>query len=127
MIMKRLCNMQPVLQQKKSGIQDEIADVSREQQVINYRQAVYMVVREVSEEFISCDKLSRQHKFANTCNAITLDVSTDGQLLFRNELAAYLEFVLTNDNVHRREAGLARVAARLSAAAAVFYHSLGAR
>lgn len=99
--------LQPVFRQKKLKTQYELANISREQTVIRFRQTVLVAVGEVSDAYVQLDKLKQQQDLATTRTGTLQQATRNSELLFKNGMANYLEVITAQGNVLQSELELA--------------------
>jgi multidrug efflux system outer membrane protein len=108
--------VQPIFQQKKLKTQYELAKVSRDQTVIQFRQTVLIAVGEVSDAYSGLDKLKEQQDLAASRTVTLVQATNNAQLLFKNGLANYLEVITAQGDVLQSELEVAGIKkARLDA------------
>jgi len=116
---------QPVLQHRQLKTQFEIAKIQREQAVIEFRQSVLNATGEVSNALVQVDKLRQQEVIA-TAQVDTLNHAVfNAQLLFRSDMANYLEIIVAQTNVLLAELNLASLQRQELGAKVELYRSLG--
>jgi NodT family efflux transporter outer membrane factor (OMF) lipoprotein len=116
---------QPVFQHRELKTQFEIAKIEREQAVIQFRQSVLNATGEVSNALVQVDKLKQQEVIA-TAQVDTLNHAVfNAQLLFRSDMANYLEIIVAQTNVLLAELNLASLQRQELGAKVELYRSLG--
>lgn len=116
---------QPVFQHRALKTQYETAKLEREQAVIQFRQSVLKATAEVADALIQTDKLHQQHELA-TAQVDTLNHAVkNAQLLFKSDLANYLEVITAQTNALQAELNLASVQRNRLNAMVLLYKSLG--
>ena len=117
--------VQPIFRRKELKTQFEIAKLQREESVIQFRQSVLRAVGEVSDALILLDKLKQQEQIA-TAQVDTLQHAIfNAQLLFRSDLANYLEVITAQANALQAELNLAAIQRQRLSAMVDLYRSLG--
>ena len=97
----------------------------REQAVIQFRQSVLQAVGEVSDALVQVDKLKQQEQIA-TGQVDTLHHAVfDARLLFKSDLANYLEVITAQENALQAELNLASIQRQQLSAVVELYRSLG--
>jgi outer membrane protein, multidrug efflux system len=116
---------QPIFKRKELKTQFEIAKLEREQAVIQFRQSVLQATGEVVNALVQIDKLKQQQEIASA-RADTLHRAVfNAQLLFKSDLANYLEVITAQGNALQAELDLASIQHQQSAAIVELYRSLG--
>ncbi len=117
--------IQPVLQGRQLKTQFEIAKQQREQAVIQFRESVLNASIEVSNALIQVNKLKEQEIFARQ-RTDTLSAAVDNaQLLFKNDLANYLEVITAQQTALDAQLSLAFIQRAELNARVELYRSLG--
>jgi multidrug efflux system outer membrane protein len=116
---------QPLLQRRALKTRFEIAKIEREQAVIQFRQSVLLATGEVVNALTQIDKLSQQQVIAkgqvDTLNSAVFNA----QLLFRSDMANYLEVITAQGSVLLAELNLASIERQQLSAKVELYRSLG--
>ena len=116
---------QPIFRRKQLRTQFEIAKLQREESVIQFRQSVLRAVGEVSDALVLLDKLKLQEQIA-TARVDTLQRAIfNAQLLFKSDLANYLEVITAQANALQAELNLAAIQRQRLSAMVDLYRSLG--
>lgn len=116
---------QPILLRRQLKTQLEVAQIQRDEAVINFRKAVLNAVGEVSNTLISLDKLKTQKQIA-TARVDTLQKAIhNSEMLFRSGLADYLEVITAQSNSLQAELDLADIQRQHLVAMVELYRSLG--
>jgi NodT family efflux transporter outer membrane factor (OMF) lipoprotein len=116
---------QPIFQRRQLKTQFEIAKLQREQAVIQFRQSVLQAVGEISDALVKADKLKQQEQIA-TGQVDTLHHAVfDARLLFKSDLANYLEVITAQENALQAELNLASIQRQQLSAIVDLYRSLG--
>ena len=117
--------VQPIFRRKELRTQFEIAKLQREESVIQFRQSVLWAVGEVSDALVLLDKLKQQELIA-TAQVDTLKHAIfNAQLLFKSDLANYLEVITAQANALQAELNLAAIQRQRLSAMVDLYRSLG--
>ncbi len=116
---------QPLLQKRALKTQYEVAKLEREEAVIRFRQSVLEATGEVSDALVQLDKLDRQ-KQITAARADTLRQAVfNARLLFKSDLANYLEVITAQSNALQAELDLAVIKRQELDAMVDLYRSLG--
>ena len=116
---------QPILRRRELKTQFEIAKVEREQSVIQFRQSILQAVGEVSDALVQIEKLKQQHEIARA-QVDTLNRAVfNAQLLFKSDMANYLEVITAQSNSLDVELNLAAIHRRQLSSVVELYRSLG--
>jgi len=100
---------QPIFQRRRLKTQYEIAKLQREQAVIQFKQSVLRAVGEVSDALVQVDKLKQQEQII-TGQVDTLHHAVfNARLLFKSDLANYLEVITAQENALQAELNLASI------------------
>jgi len=117
--------VQPVFRRRELKTNFEIAKIEREQSVIQFRQSILQAVGEVSDVLVQVEKLKLQQEIASaqvdTLNRAVLNA----QLLFKSDMANYLEVITAQTNSLESELNLAAIRRRQLNAMVELYRSLG--
>jgi NodT family efflux transporter outer membrane factor (OMF) lipoprotein len=116
---------QPVFQHRALKTQYETAKLEREQAVIQFRQSVLKATTEVADALIQADKLHQQHDIAASQVDTLNHAVRNAQLLFKSDLANYLEVITAQTNALQAELNLASIQRNRLNAMVVLYKSLG--
>jgi multidrug efflux system outer membrane protein len=116
---------EPIFRRRELKTQFEIAKLQREQAVIQFRQSVLQAVSEVSNALVQADKLEQQEQIA-TAQVDTLHRAVfNARLLFKSDLANYLEVITAQSNALQAELNLASIQRGQLSAIVELYRSLG--
>jgi len=116
---------EPVFRRRELKTEFEIAKLQREQAVIQFRQSVLQATGEVADALVQLDKLKQQQEIA-TAQVDTLQHAIfNAQLLFKSDLANYLEVITAQANALQAELNLASVQRQQLSAMVELYRSLG--
>ena len=117
--------LQPIFRHRELKTQFEIAKVQREQAVMQFRSSVLNAVGEVSNALVQNEKLKQQQQIAaSEVNTLQLAIK-NAQLLFKSDMANYLEVVTAQTNVLQAELNLASIQRQQQGAVVELYRSLG--
>jgi outer membrane protein, multidrug efflux system len=116
---------EPIFRRRELKTQFEIAKLQREEAVVQFRQTVLRAVTEVSNSLVQAHKLKQQKEIA-TAQVDTLRRAVfNAQLLFKSDLANYLEVITAQANALASELNLASVQRQELGAMVELYRSLG--
>ena len=116
---------EPIFRRRELKTQFEIAKLQREQAVIQFRQSVLQAVSEISNALVQVDKLKQQEQIATT-QVDTLHYAIfNARLLFKSDLANYLEVITAQSNALQAELNLASIQRQQLSAIVELYRSLG--
>jgi NodT family efflux transporter outer membrane factor (OMF) lipoprotein len=116
---------QPIFRRRELKTQFEIAKLQRDEAVIQFRQSVLQAITEVSNALVQADKLRQQEEIA-TAQVDTLRRAVfNAQLLFKSDLANYLEVITAQANAILSELNLASIQRQQLGAMVELYRSLG--
>jgi multidrug efflux system outer membrane protein len=116
---------QPIFQRRRLRTQYEVAKLQRDEAVIHFRQSVLQATSEVSDALVQLDKLTRQRNIAVTQTDTLQHAVVNSQLLFRADLANYLEIITAQENLLQAELNLASIQRQQLSAMVELYRSLG--
>ncbi len=117
--------IQPILQGRQLKTQFEIAKQQREQAVIRFRQSVLTAAIEVTNALVRVQKLKEQEKFAQQRADTLVGAVNNSQLLFKNDLANYLEVITAQQTALDAQLSLAFIQNQELDARVELYRSLG--
>lgn len=116
---------QPIFKRRSLKTQFEISKLQREEAVIQFRQFVLRASSEVANALVQADKLKQQQQIAagqvDTLNRAV----AHAQLLFKSDMAGYLEVITAQANALQAELNLAFIQRRQLGAMVELYRSLG--
>jgi outer membrane protein TolC len=115
----------PILARRELKTNLEVAKIQREQSVIEFRQSVLNAVGEVSNSLIQTQKLKEQEAIANNQVTILQAAITNAQLLYKSDMANYLEVITAQGNALQAELNLAFIRSQSLIARVDLYRSLG--
>jgi multidrug efflux system outer membrane protein len=116
---------EPIFRRRELKTQFEIAKLQREQAVIQFRQSVLQAVSEVSNALVQVDKLKQQEQIATTQVDTLHHAIFNARLLFKSDLANYLEVITAQSNALQAELNLASIQREQLSAIVELYRSLG--
>ena len=116
---------QPIFRRRQLKTEYEVAKLEREQAVIKFRQSVLIATSEVANALVQADKLEQQHQIATGQVDTLRHAVTNAQLLFKSDLANYLEVITAQGNALQAELDLAAIRREQLAAMVELYRSLG--
>ena len=117
--------VQPIFKRKELKTQFEVAKLQREEAVLQFRQSVLYAVGEVSDALVQLEKLDQQEQIA-TGQVDTLQRAIfNARLLFRSDLANYLEVITAQANALQAELNLASIQRQQLSAMVELYRALG--
>ena len=116
---------QPIFKRKELRTQYEIAKIEREEAVIQFKQSVLQATVEVANALIQIDKLKEQQQIA-TAQVDTLQRAVfNSKLLFRSDLANYLEVLTAQGNALQAQLNLAAIEREKLNTVVELYRALG--
>jgi NodT family efflux transporter outer membrane factor (OMF) lipoprotein len=116
---------QPIFERRRLKTEFEVAKLQREQAVIQFRQSVLVATQEVSDALVQLDKLKQQRNIS-VAQTDTLRLAVDNaKLLYKADLANYLEVITAQTARLQSELYLASVQRQELAAMVELYRSLG--
>jgi len=117
--------VQPIFQRRRLKTEFEVAKLEREQAVIHFRQSVLVATAEVSNALVQLDKLKQQRNIS-LAQTDTLRLAVENaRLLYKADLAYYLEVITAQTARLQSELYLASVQRQELAAMVELYRSLG--
>jgi outer membrane protein, multidrug efflux system len=116
---------QPIFQRRQLKTQYEVAKLQREEAVIRFRQSVLQATAEVSDAMVEIDKLKQQKDIAIAQTDTLQRAVVNAQLLFRADLANYLEVITAQENLLLAELNLASIQRQHLSAMVELYRALG--
>jgi multidrug efflux system outer membrane protein len=116
---------QPILKRRELKTQFEIAKLQRDEAVIQFRQSVLQATGEVANALVQAEKLKQQQQIAiGQVDTLHRAISS-AQLLFKSDMANYLEVVTVQANALQAELNLASIQRQQLGAMVELYRSLG--
>jgi multidrug efflux system outer membrane protein len=116
---------QPVFKRRALKTQFEVARLQREEAVIQFRQSVLKAGTEVANALVQTDKLKQQRQIATGQVDTLLLASSHARLLFKSDMASYLEVITAQGNVLQAELNLAFIQRQQLGAMVELYRALG--
>ncbi|MDF2189893.1 efflux transporter outer membrane subunit [Paraflavitalea sp. CAU 1676] len=116
---------QPIFRKRQLKTQFEIAKLEREQAVIEFRQAVLLATGEVSNALVQVEKLKEQRVIAVNQVDTLKEAVGNAQLLFKSDMANYLEVIAAQTTALQAELNLAAIQRSQLGAVVELYRSLG--
>ena len=116
---------QPIFKRRALKTQYEIAKLQREQSVIQFRQSVLQASAEVANALVQVDKLKQQQQIATGQVDTLRHAVFNAKLLFRSDMASYLEVITAQGNALQAELDLASIKRQELGAMVELYRSLG--
>ena len=116
---------QPIFRRRELKTQYEIAKIERDQSVIQFRQSVLQAVQEVSDALVQIEKLEQQQEIAIAQVDTLKRAVFNAQLLFKSDMANYLEVITAQANSLESELNLATIRRRQLNSVVELYRSLG--
>jgi outer membrane protein TolC len=116
---------QPIFKRRQLKTQYEIAKLQREQAVIQFRQSVLNAIGEVSDALVQTGKLKEQEQIAISQVDTLHKAVFSARLLFKSDLANYLEVITAQENALQAELNLASLRRQQLGAVVELYRSLG--
>ena len=116
---------QPIFRRKELKMQYEIAKLQREEIVIQFRQSVLQATHEVSNALVQIQKLKEQEIIAKAQSDTLRRAVVNAKLLFKSDLANYLEVIIAQGVALQAELNLATIQRRQLEAVIELYRALG--
>ncbi|RYE09387.1 MAG: efflux transporter outer membrane subunit, partial [Sphingobacteriales bacterium] len=117
--------LQPIFKSRTLKTQYEVAKIQREQAVLQFRQSVLNAVGEVTNALIQTEKLQQQRLIATGQVDTLQHAIKNAQLLFKSDMANYLEVITAQTSALQAELNLAAIQRQQLGAAVELYRSLG--
>lgn len=116
---------QPIFKRKELRTQYEIAKLQRDQSVIQFKQSVLNAVTEVSNALVQIQKAKEQEViYASQANTLRSAIN-NAQLLFKSDMANYLEVITAQANALQAELNLVAVQRQRWNGIVELYRALG--
>jgi multidrug efflux system outer membrane protein len=115
----------PLLNGKRLRTQYETAKLERDQAVINFRQTVLVAVGEVSNALVKIEKQEAQFTIANQRVETLHKAVSNANLLFRSNMATYVEVNIAQGNLLQAELELASIKKERLSSNVELYRALG--
>jgi len=116
---------QPILRRRELKTQFEISKLEREKSVIEFRQSVLLATGEVANALVQVDKLKQQEQIATGQVDTLRQAVSNAKLLFRSDMADYLDVLVTQGSALQAELDLASIRRQELSAMVELYRSLG--
>lgn len=116
---------QPIFKRRELKTQFEVAKIEREKAVIQFRQSVLHATSEVSDALVKLDKISQEQQIAVAQVDTSQKAVFNAHLLFRSDMANYLEVLVAQRSSLQAELNLALVQQNHLSAMVELYRSLG--
>ncbi|RYE19191.1 MAG: efflux transporter outer membrane subunit [Sphingobacteriales bacterium] len=117
--------LQPIFRNRALKTQYEVSKIEREQAVLQFRQSVLNAVGEVTNALVQTEKLGEQRQIATGQVDTLKNAIKNAQLLFKSDMANYLEVITAQTNALQAELNLASIQRQQLGAAVELYRSLG--
>lgn len=117
--------LQPIFRHREFKTQYETAKIQREQAVLQFRSSVLNAVGEVSNALVENEKLKQQQDIAAQQVNTLQQAIKNAHLLFRSDMANYLEVITAQTNALQAELNLASIQRQQQGAVVELYRSLG--
>ncbi len=116
---------QPLFRKRALKTQYEVAKLEREGAVIRFRQSVLQATTEVSNALVQAEKLKQQRQLAINQTDTLKQAVSNAQLLFKSDMANYLEVITAQSNALQAELNLATIQRSQLSTVVELYRSLG--
>ena len=116
---------QPVFQRGRLKTEADVALLQREEAVIRFRQSVLQATTEVTDALLQLRKLKEQEAIAAAQTDTLHKAIETAQLLFRSDLATYLEIITVQGNALQAELELAAIRRNQLTSKVELYRALG--
>jgi outer membrane protein TolC len=116
---------QPLFKRRALKTQFEVAKLEREEAVIRFRQSVLQATGEVFNALVQTDKLKKQQQIAAAQVDTLQKAVANAQLLFKSDMANYLEVITAQSSALQAQLNLASVQRQRLDAMVELYRSLG--
>lgn len=117
--------LQPIFNHRNLKTQYEVAKDQREQAVLVFRQSVLNAAGEVSNALVENDKLQQQRVIATGQVDTLHNAVRNAHLLFKSDMANYLEVITAQTNALQAELNLASIKRQQIGAVVELYRALG--
>ncbi|MEO6150976.1 MAG: TolC family protein, partial [Mucilaginibacter sp.] len=117
--------LQPIFRNRELKTRYEVAKIEREQAVLQFRQSVLNAVGEVTNALVQNEKLGEQRQIATGQVDTLKNAIKNAQLLFKSDMANYLEVITAQTNALQAELNLAAIQRQQLGATVELYRSLG--
>jgi outer membrane protein, multidrug efflux system len=116
---------QPIFRKHELRTAYETAKLERDQAVTRFRQLVLQAVTEVSNALVQAEKLKEQHVIASAQVDTLQHAVANAKLLFRSDMANYLEVITAQGDALQSELNLALIRRQELGSMVELYRSLG--
>jgi outer membrane protein TolC len=116
---------QPIFQRRALKTQYEVAKIQRDQAAITFRQSAINAIGEVANALVQANKLKEQKQIAAAQVDTLQHAVINAKLLFRSDMANYLEVITAQATALLAELNLASVKRQELEARVELYRSLG--
>ncbi|HXS38267.1 MAG TPA: efflux transporter outer membrane subunit [Flavipsychrobacter sp.] len=116
---------QPLLEHRTLKTRYKVAEDQREQTVLQFRQSVLNAVGEVDNALVREEKLKEQQQISEERVDTLRKSIVNAQLLFRSDMATYLEVITAQGNALQAELDLANIQKSKLDASIDLYRALG--
>lgn len=116
---------QPIFTRRALKTAYEISKLQREQAVIEFRQSVLLATGEVTDALVQVDKLKQQQQIAKNQVDTLKHAVFNAHLLFKSDMANYLEVIIAQRSAILGELNLASIQRQQLGAMVNLYRSLG--
>jgi multidrug efflux system outer membrane protein len=116
---------QPIFKRRELKTQFEVAKLEREESVIRFRQSVLQATTEVANALVQSHQLKEQRAIASGQVDTLNRAIHNSQLLFKSDMANYLEVITAQGNALQAELNLASIERSQLGAMVELYRSLG--
>jgi len=117
--------LQPIFNRRNLKTNYEVAKLQREEAVANFRQSVLQATSEVSNALTRTAKLKEQRVIADAQVDTLRSAVQNAQLLFRSDMANYLEVITAQTNALQAELNVATIQRSQLGVVVELYRSLG--
>ncbi|MGN6420678.1 MAG: efflux transporter outer membrane subunit [Pseudobacter sp.] len=117
--------LQPIFQRRNLKTQFEVAKLQREEAVINFRQSVLQATTEVTNALVRTAKLKEQRSIADAQADTLRQAVQNAHLLFKSDMATYLEVITAQTNALQAELNVANIQRSQLGVVVELYRSLG--
>lgn len=116
---------QPLFNRRELKTKYEVAQLERENAVIRFRQSVLNATVEVADALVKVEKLEQQRVIARAQVDTLQGAVYNAQLLFKSDMASYLEVITAQGNALQAELNLSAVQRQQLDAIVELYRALG--
>lgn len=117
--------LQPIFNRRNLKTNYEVAKLQREEAVANFRQSVLQATSEVSNALTRTAKLKEQRVIADAQVDTLRSAVQNAQLLFKSDMANYLEVITAQTNALQAELNVATIQRSQLGVVVELYRSLG--